>query len=104
MARIHKRFGRLPWRRLGGRHKLFDLGWRTARLVELGQLAYSQSPSGLREAHRLERRKIRYRFFAIRRGPYKSTSGQRAGIHHVTRGTLITADRTLSDDAEAVAV
>src|SRR5438093_13387423 len=96
MAGIHKRFGRLPWRRMGGRHKLFDLGRRTAGFLELGQFAYSQSRPGFREARRLERRKIRYRFFALRRGAYKSTGWQRAGIQLVARPTAITSLGTLS--------
>src|SRR6266404_5803524 len=96
MAGIHKRFGRLPWRRMGGRHKLFDLRRRTAGFLELGQFAYSQSRPGFREARRLERRKIRYRFFAIRRGSYKSTGWQRAGIQFVARPTAITSVGTLS--------
>src|SRR5882762_1274871 len=96
MAGIQKGFGRLPWRRLGGRYKLFDLRRRPPRLVELGQFAYSQSRPGFREACRLERRKVRYRFFAIRRGSYKSTGWQRAGIQFVARPTAITSLGTLS--------
>src|SRR6266480_5109711 len=103
MVGIQKRFGRLSWRRMGGGHKLFDFRRRTARRVELGQFAYSQSRPGFREAHRLERRKIRYRFFAIRWGSYKSAGWQRAGIQFPARPTTITSVGTLIGFAFAVA-
>ena len=43
MAGIYEGFGRLPWLRLGGRHKLFDRRRRTARFLELEQFAHPWS-------------------------------------------------------------